>query len=113
MALALEILTGILLVTGSFFVVVGGIGLLRMPDFYTRVHAASLTESLGAILIILGLIVHAGWGLAMIKLLIVLFFLLFTSPTAAYAIAHAARIAGQEPLTVKPKSRTGKESDHV
>ncbi|WP_321390170.1 monovalent cation/H(+) antiporter subunit G [Emcibacter sp.] len=99
MELVADILSWILLLSGSFFVFAGGIGFLRMPDLYSRMHASSLTESLGAILILIGLMVQGGFTLVTVKLIIMLFFLLFTSPTAAYALANAALLAG-----VKPKA---------
>ncbi len=87
----------ILLVSGSVFVLIGGIGALRMPDFYTRMHAASLTDTLGTLLILLGVIVQAGLTLAGVKLLAIAIFLLLTCPTAAYALANAARLDGLAP----------------
>ena len=87
----------ILLTAGSAFVLVGGIGALRMPDFYTRMHAASLTDTLGTLLILLGVIVQAGLTLAGVKLFAIAVFLLLTCPTAAYALANAARLDGLAP----------------
>lgn len=62
-----EILVGILLVSGGVFGLVGGIGLLRFPEFYTRLHAAGITDTLCALLVLLGLIVSVGWGALMHK----------------------------------------------
>lgn len=108
MAMVSDIISGALLAVGGIFVVIGGIGMLRMPDFYTRIHAASVTESLGAILILLGLMVEGGFTLVSAKLLIVLIFLLFTSPTAAYALANAALLMGVKPvLAEKEKQKPG------
>ena len=92
-----NVISWALLGAGGFFVLVGGIGLLRMPDLYTRMHAASVTESMGALLIILGLVLQAGWTLAAFKLVAILVFLLFTSPTAAYALINTALLTGHEP----------------
>jgi multicomponent Na+:H+ antiporter subunit G len=92
-----HIASWILLVSGSVFVLIGGIGALRMPDFYTRMHAASLTDTLGTLLILLGVIVQAGLTLAGVKLLAIAIFLLLTCPTAAYALANAARLDGLAP----------------
>ena len=97
MDLALDIASWILLTLGGGFVLIGGIGALRMPDLYTRMHAASLTDSAGAILVILGIILQAGFSLATIKLAAILLFLLFTSPTASNALASAALLAGTRP----------------
>lgn len=103
----------ILLAGGGAFVVIGGIGMLRMPDFYTRVHAASVTESLGAILILLGLMFQGGLTLVTVKLMIILFFLLFTSPTSAYALANAAMLGGLKPFLAEPEKSDQREVGDV
>lgn len=92
-----ESISWLLLAVGGFFVLVGGVGVLRMPDLYTRLHAASVTETLGTILVMLGLMVYTGWTLASFKLFAILVFLLFTAPVASYALANAALIAGVKP----------------
>ncbi|PKO71495.1 MAG: sodium:proton antiporter [Betaproteobacteria bacterium HGW-Betaproteobacteria-14] len=78
------------LLAGGFFCIVGALGLVRMPDFYTRMHAASVTDTLGAGLILFGLILQAGWTLVMAKLLIIVLLIAFTSPTATHALAKTA-----------------------
>jgi len=89
-----EVLSGVLLGAGALFVLSGGIGLLRFPDFYTRTHAAGVTDSAGTGLILLGLLLLAdSWGTA-VRLLIVLLFIALTSPTATHVLAHAARRDG-------------------
>jgi multicomponent Na+:H+ antiporter subunit G len=93
-----DTLSWVLLTLGGFSVLVGGIGALRMPDLYTRMHAASVTDSLGAILVILGIMLQAGWSLATIKLVAILLFLLLTSPTSSNALASAALLAGNRPF---------------
>lgn len=97
MELLLDIASWVLLITGGAFVFIGGVGALRMPDFYTRMHAASLTDTLGTILVLTGIILQAGLTLATIKLVAILVFLLLTCPTAAYALANAARLSGLAP----------------
>jgi len=94
----LDTLSWVLLTLGGFSVLIGGIGALRMPDLYTRMHAASVTDSLGAILVILGIMLQAGWSLATIKLVAILLFLLLTSPTSSNALASAALLAGNRPF---------------
>ena len=101
MSLAIDILSWILLVSGGLFCIVGAVGLLRMPDFYTRVHAASVTDTLGVGLILLGLILQAGWTLVAAKLVIIGLLIFFTSPAATHALAPAARGRGLEPLLEK------------
>jgi multicomponent Na+:H+ antiporter subunit G len=94
----LDIASWILLVAGGLFCIVGGIGLLRMPDFYTRVHAASVTDTLGVGLILLGLVIQAGWTLIAAKLAVIGLLIFFTSPVATHALARAALGRGIEPL---------------
>ncbi len=88
------------LLSGGFFLVAGGIGMLRLPDFYTRMHPAGVIDTMGAGLILLGLMIQAGFSLVTVKLLLIALFLLFTSPTAVHALAKAARHGGLEPLLV-------------
>ncbi|MDZ4189947.1 MAG: monovalent cation/H(+) antiporter subunit G [Hydrogenophaga sp.] len=92
-----EWLAGLFLVAGGFFVLVGGVGMLRMPDLYTRMHATSVTETMGTLLVMIGLMIVAGWTLASFKLFAILLFLLFTGPVASYAVANTALIAGVKP----------------
>ncbi|MDH3241102.1 MAG: monovalent cation/H(+) antiporter subunit G [Alphaproteobacteria bacterium] len=104
-----------LLIAGSILVLVGALGLMRMPDFYTRMHAAGITDTLGADLILLGLMVQAGFTLVTVKLLLIGAFLFFTSPTSTHAIANAAYTAGLRPSisewdTDEPPE--GPERDH-
>jgi multicomponent Na+:H+ antiporter subunit G len=90
----IELASGVLVVVGALVVVSGGVGLLRLPDFYTRVHAVGLTDTAGVGLIALGLILRApDWGVA-VRLLLIVLFLALTSPTATHALAHAARRDG-------------------
>ena len=85
------------LLLGSAFCIIGGIGLIRLPDFYSRIHGGGITDTLGAGLVMLGLMLQAGWSLVTVKLVLILLFLLLTSPVASHAIARAARHSGLEP----------------
>lgn len=98
MTLLIDGLSWLCLVAGGLFCVVGAIGLLRMPDFYTRMHAASVIDTLGAGLILLGLMLQAGLTLVSVKLLMVGLLLFFASPTASHALARAAMVRGLKPL---------------
>jgi multicomponent Na+:H+ antiporter subunit G len=89
-----EIAVWACLLAGCGFSVIGGIGMIRMPDFYTRSHAASITDTLGATLILLGLGLHSGFNLVTVKLSLILVFLYLTSPTAAHALVKAAYSKG-------------------
>lgn len=97
----------LLIGTGCVFIVSGGIGLLRMPDLYTRLHAASVTDTGGAIFIVLGLFLQALFvfdnPMAAIKVMLVLFFTLFTAPTASHALAKTALLSGHVPTDEKGK----------
>lgn len=97
MNVILDIVSALMLLGGSFFVLVGAIGVFRLPDFYTRLHGAGVTDTLGAGLILLGLMLQAGFTLATVKLLMILIFLFITSPTSCHALAQAARACGLEP----------------
>lgn len=97
MELALDVLSWILMTTGGLFVLIGGIGALRLPNIYTRMHAASLTDTMASILVLVGIMLQAGFSLATIKLAAILIFLLLTGPTASYAIANAALLSGMKP----------------
>ena len=98
MATALEIASWICLCTGAFFAVVGGIGMLRLPDVFARMHASGITDTMGAGLILLGLMFQSGLSLTTVKLVMIGFFLFLTSPTSAHALARAALDAGEEPV---------------
>lgn len=87
-----------LLLSGGAFCIIGGLGLLRLPDVYTRMHAAGITDTLGAGLILAGLMVQGGFSLVTVKLFLILMFLLYTSPTSTYALANAAYRRGLAPL---------------
>lgn len=97
MTALLDIISWVLLSLGGIFVFIGGLGALRMPDLYTRMHAASVTDSIGPVLIITGIMLQAGISLYSIKLAAILVFLLLTGPTASNALASAALLAGTEP----------------
>ncbi len=97
METVLDILSWLLLTTGGIFVFIGGIGALRMPDLYTRMHAASVTDSIAPMLILVGLVLQSGLALASVKLAAILLFLLLTGPTASNALASAALLSGQKP----------------
>lgn len=92
-----DVLSGLFLLSGAFFVVVGAVGIFRLPDFYTRLHGSGVMETLGAGLILLGLTFQAGLTLATVKLIMIIIFLFVTSPTSCHALAQAALAQGVEP----------------
>ena len=97
MQLVIDILSWALLMGGCILVIIGALGLVRLPDFYTRMHGAGITDTLGAGLILIGLMVQAGFTLVTVKLFLIGAFLFFTSPTSTHAIANAAFTAGLKP----------------
>lgn len=97
MSLLVDLASWACLVAGGLFCIVGAVGMLRMPDFYTRMHAASVIETLGGGLILLGLMLQAGFTLITVKLLIVALLIFFASPTATHALARAAMARGLLP----------------
>jgi len=97
MSMLLDALSWILLCAGGFFCITAGVGLIRMPDFYTRAHAASILDSMGAGLIILGLTLQAPSYLVAVKLLFTYFFLMITGLAAIHALAQSVNVAGVNP----------------
>ena len=101
MSVALELMSWILIVAGGLFCLVGAIGLLRMPDFYTRVHAASVTDVVGSFAILLGLALQAGLTLVTVKLVFIALLIFFTSPAATHALVKAALERGIAGMGIK------------
>ncbi len=93
----IEILSWVCLLAGGALGIVGGIGIHRFHDFYSRLHAAGITDTLCAMLILLGLGLQAGWSIAAFKLALIFVFIFFTSPTASHALANAALHSGLKP----------------
>jgi multicomponent Na+:H+ antiporter subunit G len=98
----LDILSGVLLLAGSLLCITGGIGLLRLPDFFARVHASGLTETLAAPLLLGGLMLQMEWSLDLAKVALILAFILATNPTASHSMAKAALHGGHRPKTSAP-----------
>lgn len=105
MSLALDILSWMLLVAGAVAAVIGGIGVIRMPDLYTRMHAASVTDTAGMVLILGGLLLQAPDFLVAVRLLLIVAFLVLTSPAATHALARAALEDGLQPVLAGAKPR--------
>jgi multicomponent Na+:H+ antiporter subunit G len=97
-ALVVDFLSWVFLVSGGVFSMIGALGLVRMPDIYTRMHAASVTDTLGAGLILLGLLLQAGFTLIGVKLLFLGLFIFFASPAATHALVKAALARGVQPM---------------
>lgn len=86
-----------MLITGTLFALIGGVGLIRFPDLYARMHASGVTDTLGALLVLGGLMVHSGLHLTTFKLFAIAFVLMMTSPTSTHALARAAWAEGVRP----------------
>ena len=94
-----------LILIGSGLVLIGTFGFFRLPDFWSRLHAASVIDSGGMILIVLGMCFQAGLSLITVKLFFIAIFLVITGPTATHAVANAALVSG---LMIKNKSSNNK-----
>jgi multicomponent Na+:H+ antiporter subunit G len=99
MELLLDVLSWMCLLGGAVFLLIGAIGVLRFPDFYTRLHAVSICDTLGAGLVLLGLMLQGGLSLVTVKLLLMFYFMIFTGPTAVHALAGAALHGKLKPVT--------------
>ncbi|WP_316976730.1 monovalent cation/H(+) antiporter subunit G [Shumkonia mesophila] len=97
-ALIVDILSWALIVGGGAFCVIGAVGMLRMPDVFTRMHAAGIIDTAGLGLILIGLMLQAGFTLVMVKLALILVFVLYTSPMSTHALAQSAVSTGVKPL---------------
>lgn len=96
-----EIVSDLCLLLGSFLCISGGLGILRFPDFYTRMHAVGVTDTLAATMILIGLMLQSTDSSVIIKLLIILLMTLFISPTTSHTLAKAAIYNGLIPLTAQ------------
>jgi len=90
----ITLISVILLMLGSFFFIAGSIGLNRLPDVYTRLHATTKCDTLGQSLILLGVVIYDGMTFTSLKILIIAGFLLLANPTGAHALAKGAYISG-------------------
>jgi|TARA_B100000470_G_scaffold195439_1_gene164455 multicomponent Na+:H+ antiporter subunit G len=93
----MNIFSIIFIVAGLFFMIVSAVGVIRLPDVFSRSHAVSLTDSLGAFLMLVGLAFHEGLGTNMLKILVVLALLYILNPVIAHATVRAALRSGLKP----------------
>jgi len=98
-----EIVSGLFLVIGAVAMLVGGIGILRLPDLFTRLHAVGIIDTLGVAAILIGLAFMAGWGLVLIKLVIIFALLMLLNPSASHALARAAVHGAKKPWLTASK----------
>jgi multicomponent Na+:H+ antiporter subunit G len=109
MTAVLELLSSLCLLLGGVLCITGGVGLLRMPDFFSRVHASGVTDTLAAPLLLIGLLLQMEWSLDSVKVILILIIVLATNPTATHAMAKATLHGGQKPLVVDDDESTGGE----
>ena len=103
----MTVLAAILMLIGVFFLTVSCMGVIRLPDFYSRTHAVGKSETLGAMLILAGLAIYNGLAVSSLKLLLILVFVAIANPTATHAISRAALRSGLELWTRKSKQDGG------
>lgn len=106
MSMFVEILSWLAILSGSVFLIIGAWGTVKFPDFWSRLHAVSVTDSAGMILLTLGMCLQAGFTLITFKLILIGVFLFITGPTATHAVANAALVSG-----FRPKEGTGLTSE--
>lgn len=100
----ITVLSGLFIISGAVAIIIGLVGVFRMPDFFTRLHAASVIDTMGTMLIVIGLILSSGFNLVSVKLLLIMIFILITTPAAAHALAKSALHGGLEPVLDKDES---------
>ena len=92
------VLSGLSIAIGVIALLIGSLGLIKLPDVYCRIHAVGMIDTAGASFIILGMIIHQGFSLVSFKLALIGVFLFFTSPIATHAVAQVAHKMGVEPV---------------
>lgn len=97
----MNIIPMILMVAGTFFFISGTLGILRLPDFYTRTHATTKCDTLGTFLFILGFMMECGLTLQSAKLFFIVLFVYLTAPVASHLLAKSAYRSGIKPWRKK------------
>jgi multicomponent Na+:H+ antiporter subunit G len=108
--LILEILSGLLVIVGVFLFASGTLGLIRLPDFYCRMHATGKCDTLGALLALTGLAVYNGFNLVSLKIIFIVIFIFVANPTATHAIGRAALVNGVQPWTKESEKDNSREA---
>lgn len=97
---------------GATLIIIGTIGLVRLPDVYSRIHASGVVDTGGAAMLLLGLCLYSGWNLVTVKLIVIGVFLFFTSPISGHAIAlvaHSQKVNFHGIDETRPKTKSSKE----
>lgn len=100
----MKILAVVFIVAGFFFTVVAAIGVLRLPDFYTRLHASGKADTLGIALTLAGLGIYQGFSLVSVKIIIISILIMLANPIGTHVLARAAYRSGVKPWTNKGES---------
>ncbi len=109
--MVLELASWVLMAAGGLFTMIGALGLVRMPELFTRMHAASVIDTLGAGLMLLGMMLAAGLSLVSLKLLFILGLLVFTGPVVTHALARAALHENIRPLLADDRRGVSRAED--
>lgn len=99
--LILNLFRDTLLITGSVMILIGALGVIRLPDFFTRIHATGITDTAGVGLITIALLIESEFGPVPLKLLFIGLFILITSPTSSHALAKAALHGNLKPFAAR------------
>lgn len=110
MTMLLELSSMAILSLGVFFLTLGSVGIIKMPDFYRRMHAVSMSDTLGIILVTSGIILQYGVSLMSLKLLGIFVLMAITNPVGSHALARAALRSGMKPWNLKEEKQRRAES---
>ena len=106
-----ELVAWLFLVPGAIFCVIGGLGLLRLPEFYARMHGAGIIDTMGACSVMIGFMFQAGLTIVTVKLALIVVFIVFTSPTSTHALSLAALHGGVQPQLSPPEGPDAGKGD--
>lgn len=106
MAMILDIISWAFFLSGGAFLILGAIGMLRLPDVFARMHPTGLIDTMGSGLIILGMAFQVEWSIVTVKLMLIVVFIFFSTPTATHALARAALGAGLKPMVDPEPGKT-------
>lgn len=109
-ALIVDLLSWACLLVGTGVALIGAIGIVRLPDVFARMHGAGMIDTLGAAMILLGLMLQAGLSMVTVKLILIGVFLFFTSPATTFALARAALAAGAKPVVSASPAGSGTDA---
>jgi multicomponent Na+:H+ antiporter subunit G len=104
MSIVIDVLSWLLIAAGSLFILAGGIGMIRLPDFFTRIHAVSVIDTVGSGFLLIGLMLQAGATLVTVKLVFLLVLFFFIWPVASHALSNAALAEGLRPVDCEDRT---------